>query len=99
MPPSSRHPRLLRYALAATWLAVAFNAAVALVPSSGPGLASFSGSWVYMSAEVAAVAICGFRVWHRKPDRWAWALITLGLLTWTGGDLVWTLWLDHVSNP
>ena len=32
-------------------------------------------------------------------DRWAWALIAFGLLTWTAGDLVWTLWLNNLANP
>jgi len=31
--------------------------------------------------------------------RVAWLLVATGLLAWTGGDLVWTVWLDHVSNP
>jgi hypothetical protein len=31
--------------------------------------------------------------------RGAWALIGLGLLLWSGGDLVWTLWLGDLENP
>ncbi len=38
-------------------------------------------------------------MWARREDRWAWALIAFGLLTWTAGDLVWTLWLNNLANP
>ena len=35
----------------------------------------------------------------RRRERGAWALIGLGLLFWSGGDLVWTLWLSNLENP
>jgi two-component system cell cycle response regulator len=81
------------------WLVVAFHAAHALLRFGGPGLTEFCNTWVYTAAEVMAVAICAARIWARREDRWAWALIAFGLLTWTAGDLVWTLWLDYLANP
>ncbi|MGH2894183.1 MAG: HD domain-containing phosphohydrolase, partial [Solirubrobacteraceae bacterium] len=99
MRTSSRHPRLLAVAFAAMWVAVAFHAAHALLGFGGAGMASFCKSWIYTTAEVMAVVICLARVWERREDRWAWGLIAFGLLAWTGGDLVWTLWLNNVANP
>ena len=81
------------------WLIVAFNGAHALLRFGGAGMTSFNDTWVYTGAEVVAVAICAARVWADRNDRWAWALMAFGLLTWTAGDLVWTLWLDDVANP
>jgi diguanylate cyclase (GGDEF)-like protein len=81
------------------WLAVAFHAAHALFGFGGAGMEAFAKNWVYTAAEVLAVAICAARVWRRSEDRWAWALIAFGLLTWTGGDLVWTLWLNNLADP
>jgi diguanylate cyclase (GGDEF)-like protein len=99
MRTSSRHHRLLLVAFAAMWLLVAFHAARALLGFGGAGMEAIAKNWVYTAAEVLAVAICAARVVGRREDRWAWGLITFGLLTWTTGDLVWTLWLNHLANP
>jgi diguanylate cyclase (GGDEF)-like protein len=99
MRTTTRHPRLLTAAFAAMWVLVAFHAAHALLGFGGAGMAAVAKSWIYTAAEVLAVAICAARVWARREDRWAWALIAFGLLTWTAGDLVWTLWLNNLANP
>jgi two-component system, cell cycle response regulator len=99
MRTSTRHPRLLTVAFAAMWLLVAFHGAHALLHFGGPSLTSFTNTWVYTAAEVMALIICAARAWARRRDRWAWALVAFGVLTWTGGDLVWTLWLDNLANP
>ena len=81
------------------WLAVAFHGAHALLGFGGAGIASFCKNWVYTAAEALAVIICAARVRARRENRWAWGLIAFGLLTWTAGDLVWTLWLNNLANP
>ena len=81
------------------WLLVAFHAARALLGFGGPGMEAVAKNWIYTAAEVLAVGICLARVVTRREDRWAWALIAFGLLTWTAGDLVWTLWLNNLANP
>jgi diguanylate cyclase (GGDEF)-like protein len=81
------------------WLVIAFHGAHGLLGFGGSGLTSFCNTWVYTGAEVLALALCAARVWARPQNRWAWALVAFGVLTWTGGDLVWTLWLDNVANP
>jgi two-component system cell cycle response regulator len=91
--------RLLAAAIVAMGVGVAFHAAHAVLGLGGRGLDTFSGTDVYTAVEILAVVVCGARALGRREDRWAWALMTFGLLTWTGGDLVWTLWLDNVANP
>jgi two-component system, cell cycle response regulator len=99
MRTSIRHRRLLTTAFTAMWLLVAFHAAHALLGFGGAGMAALAKNWVYTAAEVLAVGICAARVWAHREDRWAWALIAFGLLTWTAGDLVWTLWLNNLASP
>ncbi len=99
MRTATRHPRLLAIAFTAMWVVVAFHGAHAVLGFGGAGMASFCKNWVYTVAEVIASAICVARVWTCREDRWAWGLIAFGLVTWTAGDLVWTLWLDNVANP
>ncbi|HEY1714450.1 MAG TPA: diguanylate cyclase [Solirubrobacteraceae bacterium] len=94
-----RHHRLLQIAFAAMWLCVAFHAARALLGFGGPAMEAVAKNWVYTAAEVLAVAICAARAWARREDRLAWALVAFGLLTWTAGDLVWTLWLNNLADP
>jgi two-component system cell cycle response regulator len=95
----SSNSRLLRIAVAVMAAGVAFHGARAVLGFGGRGLESFTKNWVYTAIELMAVGVCGARVLRRPEDRWAWGLITSGLLTWTGGDLVWTLWLNNLSHP
>ena len=79
--------------------AVAFHALHALAGVGHPALDGFAEDGIYTAIELVAVAVCGARALLRSRDRAAWALITVGLLTWSAGDLVWTIWLDNVANP
>jgi len=96
---STRHPRLLTIAIAAMWLTVAFHGAQALLGFGGPRMSSFCSTWVYTGAEVMALGICIARAIARPEDRLAWSLVAFGVLAWTAGDLVWTLWLNNLANP
>jgi two-component system, cell cycle response regulator len=100
-PPSlfSSQSRLLRTGFAFLAVALAFHAAHALVGFGGAGLNTFCSIYLYTAIELVAVGLCFARAAARKQNRLAWVLIASGLLAWTGGDLVWTLWLDHVSEP
>jgi two-component system cell cycle response regulator len=78
---------------------LAFYATHALSRFGGAGLESFFNDYLYTALELTAVALCFARSWLRTDDRAAWLFIGSGLLAWTGGDLVWTLWLNHVAEP
>jgi two-component system cell cycle response regulator len=91
--------RVLPLAFGAMGVGIAFQAAHALLRVGGHGLDGFTNNGVYTAVEVLAVAVCAARVVSKREDRAAWALMTVGLLAWTGGDLLWTLWLDNVANP
>ena len=91
--------RPLRLAFAVLAAAIAFESAHALVGLGGRSLDSFVEDWLYTAIEFGAVALCIARVVCRREDRAAWLLMGIALLTWSGGDLVWTVWLNHVANP
>ncbi len=92
-------PRLLSAAATVMGLGVAFEASHALFGLGGHSLDGFAGKWVYTGVELIAVLVCATRVLMRREDRWAWGFMTLGLLAWTGGDLVWAVWLDNLADP
>jgi two-component system, cell cycle response regulator len=85
--------------LAGLALGTAFDAAHALVGFGGTWMADFTGEWVYTAIELGAVALCLARAVRVREDRAAWLLIGGALLAWTGGDFIWTVWLDGVANP
>ena len=44
-------------------------------------------------------AMCLLAAATRRRERSGWILIGLGLLLWSAGDLVWTLWLTPLEDP
>jgi two-component system cell cycle response regulator len=89
----------LSAAFATIAIGIAFHAAHAMFGLGGRGLDSFIEKWVYFAVELIAVTVCAARVLTRPDDRPVWALVTFGLLAWTGGDLLWTVWLGNLSDP
>jgi two-component system cell cycle response regulator len=86
-------------ALAAIGAGLALHASHAAFGLGGHALDAFTKDGVYTAVELIAVAICATRLLTRRDDRAAWALMTFGLVAWTGGDLIWTVWLDDMANP
>jgi two-component system, cell cycle response regulator len=80
-------------------IGIGVHAAHVLFGLGGHDLDALVGTWIYTAVELTAVAVCAARVVRRRENRWAWALMTFGLLTWTGGDLLWTVWLGDLANP
>ncbi len=99
MRPLRRGSPIVVLALAFAGLATLFDGAHAVIGFGGAGLNDFANEWVYTSIELVAVGLCFARALTRREDRTAWLLISAALLAWTGGDLTWTFWLDHVANP
>src|SRR5262249_51871686 len=99
MPILQSRSRVLAIVFLTLGCAVAFHALHALAGVGHPDLDGFVKDGIYTAIELVAVALCGARAVLRREDRAAWALVTVGLLTWTGGDFVWTIWLNDVANP
>jgi two-component system cell cycle response regulator len=86
-------------ATAVMGLGLLFEAVQASTGLGGHPLQVAADKYAYTLVELVAVSVCATRVWRHAEDRAAWALMALGLGLWTAGDLIWTLWLDNVSNP
>jgi two-component system cell cycle response regulator len=91
--------RWLRFAISAMAFGLALHAARAAFGFGDPGLRTLIVNWDYQAIEFIAVAVCVARAVRRQQDRLAWALMAAGLLAWSGGDLVWTVWLNNLSQP
>ncbi len=83
-------PRLVRmYEL----VAVVGLAAFATNAAAGGGNAAvdrFFDDWVYYGLLVLATGCSAYRVVRDERDRLPWALVTLGIASWTVGDLLFT---------
>ena len=99
MPILQPRSRVLAVVFLTMGCAVAFHALHALAGVGHPALDGFVKDGIYTAIELVAVAVCGARAVLRRRDRAAWALIAVGLLTWSGGDLVWTVWLNDLASP
>ena len=55
--------------------------------------------WIYTFVEFAGTALIFARVFSERSLRWPWAAIGIGMLMWSLGDLLWTLWLDNLESP
>ena len=55
--------------------------------------------WIYSLVEFAGAALIFARVATNPARRWPWAAIGTGMLLWSVGDLLWTLWLDKLDAP
>jgi two-component system cell cycle response regulator len=91
--------RIVRPVFALLVLGLAVHAVHAVIgPGDGP-VDHAIASWVYTGVMWVGSAMCLLAAAVRRRERGAWALIGLGLLFWSGGDLVWTLWLNNLDNP
>ncbi|HLB21868.1 MAG TPA: HD domain-containing phosphohydrolase, partial [Solirubrobacteraceae bacterium] len=80
-------------------LAIAFEVSHVLIGFGGPSLDDLTNEGLYTAIELLAVGLCFARALRLREDRATWLVIGAGLLAWSGGDLVWTVWLDHVADP
>jgi two-component system cell cycle response regulator len=92
-------PKIVRPVFALLVLGLAVHAVHAVAgPGDGP-VDHVIASWVYTGVMWVASAMCLLAAATRRRERGVWTLIGLGLLLWSGGDLVWTLWLGNLENP
>jgi two-component system, cell cycle response regulator len=92
-------PRIVRPVFALLVLGLAVHAVHAVVGPGDGAVDNIIASWVYTGVMWIGSAMCLLAAATRRRERGAWALIGLGLLLWSAGDLVWTLWLNNLENP
>ena len=90
-----------RVAPAALALTMAVFAAVAVqfeAHLGGPSVDRLFSNWIYDVVGIAAGVTCALRGLSSR-DRRAWIWIGAGILSWTAGDIYWTVALETVKSP
>ena len=88
-PPTMTWPRV---ALVRAWTIVAavgfaFLVAHLAFDLGGPGLDNFAERWVYDGLELLAAVGCLMRAATIRNERWIWAVLGLGILSFSLGDI------------
>jgi two-component system, cell cycle response regulator len=92
-------PRIVRPVFALLVLGLAVHAVHALLGPGDGALDKVIANWVYTGVMWVGSAMCLLAAATRRRERGAWVLIGLGLLLWSGADLMWTLWLGELESP
>jgi len=88
-------PRSARFLFVAVGLLFVAYTAHAVTNVGGNGLDPFFQNWVSDAVPVGCALICLLRAWHVRSERWAWALLGIGIALWSGGDVYYSLFLAH----
>jgi len=93
-------PRLKWVSLTRVAAAAGFAvfAAVTLFASNDNGLSAFFNTWVYNGLMVLACVIVGSHAYLVKRERAAWTVITAAVVSWTIGE-IWFSVFSPTSYP
>ena len=81
---------LLAFALYAVHLAVGLGAG---------GFARFIDDGVYNFLLLAGAVICFWRAAAGGRERLAWLFLGLGMVSWLGGNVHWTIFMADLKSP
>lgn len=84
-------PLAVRIALLAGWVLLAAFSSHALMGYGGQGLDDFFQKWVNDGIAIIATLACAERARRQRRERTAWLLVSLGIATWTAGNIYYTL--------
>jgi diguanylate cyclase (GGDEF)-like protein len=88
----------LRCVFTALWLMVA-GAAIYAAVGPEPSIDHVMRDWVPSLVYVVASAIVVLRVIRVREGRGPWIVIAAGMVLYTIGTLVWSLWLQNLAAP
>jgi diguanylate cyclase (GGDEF)-like protein len=91
--------RVLGAGFALVALLLAVTAANALLGVGGKAAADPIRDWLSCAVYILVAAIVALRALRGHTKRGAWAVFALGLALYAAGNLLWSLWLGHLSNP
>jgi diguanylate cyclase (GGDEF)-like protein/putative nucleotidyltransferase with HDIG domain len=97
--PVRRYRPVVRIVQAVSFVALATFALHVGLGLGGHGLDSFFNDWVYDGLIVVSAAGCLARALLVGHERAAWLALALGLVAWSGAEILSTVWINHLSNP
>ena len=65
----------------------------------GTGIDWLFNDFVYSGLIFAAALVCAIRAIWVREERVAWAVMAVGLLSWTAGEVYWTTALSGLESP
>ena len=99
MSSSVRSPLALRAIAAASAVALVLYAAHTLWGLGGERVDWVFNNGVYNVLIAVGGAACLWRAAHGGPERLAWLFLGIGILSWLGGELHWTIFLSDLESP
>jgi diguanylate cyclase (GGDEF)-like protein len=91
--------RALYAAVTAMTAIIAFAAAHAVLGVGGSAVEAPIRDWGSSAVYVLVAAVVVLRAVRVEQSRAAWTVIAVGVSLYGGGNLVWSLWLEHVPSP
>ena len=91
--------RALGAGFAVVALLLAVTAANALLGVGGRAAADPIRDWLSCTVYILVAAIVALRALRGSTKRRSWAVFAVGLSLYAAGNLLWSLWLGHLSNP
>jgi hypothetical protein len=95
----TRQRRALFAASGVTIAIIGFAAVHTLLGVGGPGLDVPIRDWATAAVYVLVALIVWLRAIRVAESRGAWLVIAVGISLYGAGNLVWSLWLEHVASP
>jgi diguanylate cyclase (GGDEF)-like protein len=92
----------VRLAVVFAFGALALTVGVTALHVAGLGGRSWNApvrDWGSSLAYVLVGAIVALRAFSVSRDRGPWALIAIGVALYGAGNVLWSLWIEHIPNP
>jgi signal transduction histidine kinase/CheY-like chemotaxis protein len=94
-PHALRVPRSAQLLFIAIGVLFAAYTAHAVTNVGGDAIDAFFQSWISDAIPMGCALICLVRAWHVRAERWAWALVGIGIALWSAGDVYYSLFLTN----
>ena len=95
----NRSPRHVRFAVYALLVGLALHALHGLGGVDLGLPATVFDDWLYNGVLVGAALVCAARAVMVREERLAWALIAVGLISWSAADVYYTAVLGKLDVP
>jgi diguanylate cyclase len=90
-------PRSVRILQVVTGALVLLYLASTILRARGTS-STFWDVWIANLGYAGCTALCAWRAIARRPGRWGWGALAGGLLLFTAGSVLWTVWVQYF-NP
>jgi diguanylate cyclase (GGDEF)-like protein len=98
-PLGGRERRALVGAFGLLVMLLALTAVIAILGVGGAGMQTFVRDWVSSVIYLLVAVIVAWRAVRIESKRVPWSLFAVGLSVYAVGNILWSLWIEHLPNP